>query len=151
RRLEAERNFTTARQAVDRFFTRVSEDRLLNEPAMLRLRKDLLSTAREFYQRFVDERRHDPAVRAELGEAHLRLLLISQALGAVGEGVKQGEEAVRIFTALAAARPADVGYRTQLTRSWNNVGGLYREAGRWDDAEAAQKRAIALYQGLAAA
>src|SRR5262249_4834086 len=88
RRLEAERDFTPARQAVDRFFTRVSEERLLNEPAMLRLRKDLLSTAREFYQRFVDERRHDPAVRAELGESHLRLLLISRALGEVGEGVK---------------------------------------------------------------
>jgi serine/threonine-protein kinase len=44
RRQEAERNFELARAAVDRYYTRVSEDRLLNEPQMDRLRKDLLET-----------------------------------------------------------------------------------------------------------
>jgi serine/threonine-protein kinase len=38
----AESNFHMARDAVDRFYTRVSEDKLLNEPHMDRLRKELL-------------------------------------------------------------------------------------------------------------
>ena len=47
---KAETNFALARDAVDRFYVKVSEDRLLNEPHMERLRRELLETGREFYQ-----------------------------------------------------------------------------------------------------
>ena len=44
-------HYELALAAVERYFTRVSEDRLLNEPHMEGLRKDLLETAGEFYRR----------------------------------------------------------------------------------------------------
>src|SRR5262249_59171455 len=105
RRQEAERNFELARDAVDRYYTRVSEDRLLNEPQMERLRKDLLETAREFYQKFVDQRQGDPRARADLGHASLRLAAIASALGAVAEAIGHDERARVIFAGLAAQHP----------------------------------------------
>src|SRR5262249_15052587 len=43
-------NLRLARQAVDRFLTGVSENRLLHEPAMEGLRKELLQSAVGFYE-----------------------------------------------------------------------------------------------------
>ncbi|HKB37369.1 MAG TPA: serine/threonine-protein kinase [Gemmataceae bacterium] len=66
---KAEHNFKLARDAVDRFHTKVSENRLLNEPGFQPLRKELLETAMEFYERFVRERAGDPAVLADQAPA----------------------------------------------------------------------------------
>ena len=45
----AETNLQLAVEAVDEFFTQVSQDTLLNEPGMRPLRKSLLESARRFY------------------------------------------------------------------------------------------------------
>src|SRR5262249_21771521 len=74
--VKAEANFAMARDAVDRFYTRVSEDKLLNEPHMDRLRRELLELARDFYQKFADERKDDPRARFDLGYAYIRLSFI---------------------------------------------------------------------------
>ena len=42
-----------ARQAVNQFFTHVSEERLLNQPGLHPLRKSLLQDAQRFYEEFV--------------------------------------------------------------------------------------------------
>src|SRR5262249_46295016 len=52
-RNRAEVSFRQAREAVDRYFTRVSEDTLLNEPGLQSLRKRLLEDALTYYQLFV--------------------------------------------------------------------------------------------------
>ena len=41
-KIRAEENFNRAREAVDMYLTRVSEDQLLNEPGLQPLRRDLL-------------------------------------------------------------------------------------------------------------
>src|SRR5207245_7988957 len=55
-----ERNFQLAREAVDRYYTKVSEEVLLNEPGLEPLRKKLLEAAGEFYKKFAEERGNDP-------------------------------------------------------------------------------------------
>ncbi len=47
-RAQAETNFRLARQAVDDYFTRVSQNKLLNVPGMQPLRKELLETALDY-------------------------------------------------------------------------------------------------------
>ena len=56
----AEESFRQARQAVNQFFTRVSEERLLNQPGLHPLRKGLLQDAQRFYEDFLHQRGNDP-------------------------------------------------------------------------------------------
>jgi serine/threonine protein kinase len=67
----ADRNFRQALQAVDDYFTQVSENTLLKSPlpGLQPLRKELLETAVKYYQAFVEEHREDPVLRAELAAA----------------------------------------------------------------------------------
>src|SRR5262249_3191746 len=109
--VKAEANYAMARDAVDRFYTRVSEDKLLNEPHMDRLRKELLGLARDFYQKFADERRTDPRARLDLGNAYIRLAHIGHTIGSETEGVGHAEKARAMFTALTAEHPGIAAYR----------------------------------------
>src|SRR4029077_7800029 len=66
----AEANFRKARQAVDEYFTLVSESKLLDIPGLQPLRKQLLEAAQRYYQGFVDEREQDPKLRGELAATY---------------------------------------------------------------------------------
>ena len=62
-----------ARQAVDQYFTRVSQSKLLDLPTLLPLRKELLEDAARYYQTLLSERGDSPALLADLAVADLRL------------------------------------------------------------------------------
>ena len=68
----ADANFRRARQAVEDYFTTVSEDILLDEPGMQPLRKKLLGTALEYHQVFLKEHANDQGIEAELAVSHRR-------------------------------------------------------------------------------
>jgi tetratricopeptide (TPR) repeat protein len=146
---ESEANFALARDAVDRFYTRVSQDTLLNEPHMGRLRKELLGSAREFYEKFVARRQADAAVRSLLGSSHLRLADIAADGGHTAEAISHDEQARAIFEALAAARPDDPQPRADLAIALNNLALAYQSAGRNLDAEATHRLALAGRERLA--
>ena len=80
-RKRSEESFQEAMSAVNDLFTRVSEERLLNEPGLQEVRRDLLDRARSYYERFLKRREHDPALQAELAETKFRMGLIEEALG----------------------------------------------------------------------
>ena len=63
---KAEANFRKRRQAVDDYFTLVSESRLFDVPGLQPLRKQLLEAALKFYESFVNQRGHEPQLQAEL-------------------------------------------------------------------------------------
>src|SRR5262249_34454314 len=71
----AEENFRLARQAVDEYFTQVSENTLLNSgvPGMQPVRKDLLRTALRFHREFQARHSEDPSLQAELARAWYRI------------------------------------------------------------------------------
>jgi serine/threonine protein kinase/tetratricopeptide (TPR) repeat protein len=69
---KAEENYQKARQAVDRYFTIVSQSDLLDEPALQPLRKELLEAALEYYQEFLRERADDRELKVELAAAYFR-------------------------------------------------------------------------------
>jgi tetratricopeptide (TPR) repeat protein len=71
-RQRAEMNFERARQAVDRYYTLVSQSALLDEPGLQPLRRDLLEAALGYYRQFLSERAGDPRLKAELAAAHIR-------------------------------------------------------------------------------
>ncbi len=81
---EAERagaNFEKARNVVARFYVRVSENVLLDEPGMQRLRAELLTIAGEYYERFVAEAKDRPELRTEMARTIYKLAKITKDLG----------------------------------------------------------------------
>jgi serine/threonine-protein kinase len=147
---QAERNFALARDAVDRSYTQVSEDRLLNEPHMERLRKELLGTALEFYQRFVDERRGDPQARFDLGLAHHRLSVITRDTGSLDQALEYAEQMRAIFVELARIDPKNRRYQEELASSHDNLGKLFADSRRTQEAEAAYRKAVEIQEALVA-
>ena len=69
-RQEAQANLKEALAAVDQMLTRVSEERLRHVPQMEPIRRDLLQDALKFYQRFLERRSDDPAIRRETALAY---------------------------------------------------------------------------------
>jgi len=80
-RLRADENFQRARQAVDDYFTAISENELLDEAGMESLRRELLEGALEYYLGFAEQQTDDPAVLGELAAAHSRIAQIYAATG----------------------------------------------------------------------
>src|SRR5205823_168731 len=69
----AEAGEAQARDAVDQFLTRVTDDAILKAPGLQGLRRDLLRSALRFYEEFLEQRRDDPGLRAALADVQLRV------------------------------------------------------------------------------
>jgi serine/threonine protein kinase/tetratricopeptide (TPR) repeat protein len=147
----AEASSMQARRAVDRFFTRVSEERLLNQPGLHSLRKELLRDARGFYEQFLAERAGDPALRVELARARSRLARITADIGSPAEADDRFRPAIADWDALLATRPGDADYREELALTLNGRASvLLRLEGRRDEALAADRRALELIEAALA-
>jgi hypothetical protein len=106
-RKRAEENFRQTRQAVDRYFTMVSESRLLDVAGSEALRKELLSAALDYYQRFPKTDSDDAEVQAEFAAAYFRMAQIQNATGA-GDWLPTFEKGSEILARLiAAGTPVD--------------------------------------------
>ena len=72
-RQQAEQNLKRARQAVDQYFTRVSQSKLFDVPTLQPLRKELLEDAVHYYQTLLSDRGESPTLLADLAVADLLL------------------------------------------------------------------------------
>ncbi|HVX62443.1 MAG TPA: serine/threonine-protein kinase, partial [Pirellulales bacterium] len=102
-RLAADQSFHQARQAVDAF-VQLGEDELANKPMQRALRRKFLETALEYYHDFLNQRRDDPNVQAELAASSTRVEQMIDEL-AVLEG----------YAPLAFLSDMRVGKELQLT------------------------------------
>ena len=79
-RQAAERFSQLAREAVDKYFTRVSENTLLNQPGMQPLQRELLRDALTYYQQLAAEISDDESSEEELALALFRVGLIEEVV-----------------------------------------------------------------------
>jgi tetratricopeptide (TPR) repeat protein len=118
-RAQAEANARQARQAVDRYYTRISESVLLYEPTLEPLREQLLKDALQYYQDFVRQETDDPETLAELAAANLRITSMAYAFGNNEDWLTAMERAAAAMEQLlrADARiPDSVSLRTGVVR-----------------------------------
>jgi eukaryotic-like serine/threonine-protein kinase len=118
---QAEANFRKAREAVDEYFTKVSQSKLLNVPGLQPLRKDLLESARKYYDQFLRDRGTDRTVRAEAAQAWYRLGYIESEVGTEAEAAKDFQEAVAMYEALARDYPGEPNYPYKLSTALINL------------------------------
>nr|WP_303652730.1 serine/threonine-protein kinase [Paludisphaera mucosa] len=150
---EAEENFNLAQQAVEDYLTRISQDKLLlieDSVDMRRLRKDLLQSALQYYEKFVAERRDDPKLRRRLAKAHHNLGVIQTDIAAPQDAVVALEIALQIWDALLESTPADVGLALDRTRTLQRLGKIRKLQDRPAEALGAYYRAIAALEALIA-
>ncbi len=149
-------NLGLARQAVEEYFTRVSQDTLLkrqNAPSLrdLReLRKDLLDVALRYYQTFVAQHQDDPALQVELAKAYGRVGEITSEIGSKPRALEAHQQAMAIWAKLAEAAPRDVKTQSGLGVSHFHIGVVQRQLGRGALALASYDQALATWERVAA-
>lgn len=139
---QATRNFAWAQEAVDRFFTRVSEDHLLNQSGMQPLRKQLLGLAANYYDKFIIARPSDANSRKELAEAYRRLARITAITESESAAIPVLEKGIDAFRKLADANPDVLEYRIGLASCLTDLGRYRRVVGDRLKCDEAYKAAI---------
>jgi tetratricopeptide (TPR) repeat protein len=148
-RERAEENFRLSLRAVEKYLTNVGESAELKAVGLEKLRRDLLATAQEFYERFTRERGGDPGLRADLGQAYFRLGYISGQLGELDKAAEFYGRMQSVFAALARDNPDNPDHLAKLAMSHNDLGAAYKSAGRMQEAEANYLEARRLREQLA--
>jgi serine/threonine protein kinase/tetratricopeptide (TPR) repeat protein len=150
----AQENFRRALQAVDDYFTQVSESTLLKSPlpGLQPLRRQLLQTALTYYQGFAQQHHDDPALQAELARAYFRVALISEELGAKADALKAYREACDAWEKLRQDDPANPTYLHELAQSYGRLGSLQSKSpDEGENALASLQQACALAEAVAGA
>src|SRR5262249_44535222 len=123
-------------------FTQVSESKLLNVPGLQPLRKDLLESARAYYEAFLRHRCDDPNLRAEAGAAAYRVAIITQLLGAADRARPIMEQARAAYLGLTKDHPEVTKYWVDLAICDNDLGRLYHATGDRETAARYHREAL---------
>jgi serine/threonine-protein kinase len=150
-RAKAEESFRQARAAVDEYFTAVSESKLLDQPRLEPLRKELLDSARRYYRRFLQQRGGDRSVRAEAAATYYRVAMVTLLIGSPAEALADAQEASALYRGLMRDHPGEDRYRSDLAICYNDLGNMLRQLGRSEEALRAYRDALALREVVARA
>ena len=121
----AQTNFRMANRAVRDYLTSVSQNTLLKQQDSVDLRdlrRELLTSALDYYKDFVRQRGGDPQLRRELAEAHYRLGEIAGEIGTIGESIAAFEAARSIWRELQANAPDDPAIRAHFAECQLAIG-----------------------------
>lgn len=101
----AQQNFRQARQAVDDFYTKVSQSTLLEAAGLQPLRKELMDAALEYYKSFAAQSNDDPVIRAELAKTYFRVAEITNSTGRAHEAIITLGQAADLIADLSSKYP----------------------------------------------
>ena len=139
--------------AIKRFYIGASQDVLLKAPRPESLRKRLLSSALEFYQKLqsaLASSGTDPLTQAELARAFHNAGTITAWIGSRPDAIAAHRRALEIRETLAAGGDgARSDAREELALSCLALGALLEDLRHNDEAEEQLRRASAILEGLA--
>jgi serine/threonine-protein kinase len=135
---DASRKYRIACSVVDLFCTHVSEARLLHQPGMEALRKQLLEDARKFYDKF-NEESDDPAIELERAMAYLRLAQLTAKLDSLERALPLYDEGIKLLTAL---REGD--HRLEIAKAYRETADVQSQTRQVAQAETNYRKAITI-------
>lgn len=144
----SEASFQDALGAVNDFFTRVSEDRLLNEPGFQVLRKDLLELARDYYGQLIERRSGDSTLESEVAASHFRLGLIIEELDSAAAAQPSYDKALTLQRELCRKQPDSKERQQALSKTINALGRLATRTGDFDTARKLFDETVSLREAL---
>ncbi len=148
-RQKAEAQSIRAREAVEIYLNRVTDNSRLREAGFSQLRKELLESALPFYEVLAESGGDDPQLLADRAWALGRLGVIHQDLSEPQKSMAALRHAVEIESELVARFPENPEYRSGLRVRLNNLAVIARKAGDVDGALEWSRRALDLAKGLA--
>ena len=117
-RKTAEENFQRTREAVDEFFTLVSQSTLFDVPGLQPLRKDLLEKALNYYREMAEKRGDDPSILAGLAVAHLRLAQVYHEVDRNDDAIAALEAGLDVAERLRRQHPNASEHHRRLGGYW---------------------------------
>ena len=145
---DARHHFHNAQAAVDRLGLQVGEQ-LAGVPGAGRIRRELLLSAKEYYQRFAEEAKNDPALRADLALTYSKIGSLTEKIGATVEAIASHENALHLFQQLVTETPDSIDSQCRLAACQNNLALVLARVGRTDEARRAHGEAIRIQTALA--
>ncbi|HEV3416720.1 MAG TPA: protein kinase, partial [Pirellulales bacterium] len=146
-RIEADRGFREARDAVNDYFTQVSENKLLNVPGLQPLRKDLLESALQYYQEFLKEHADDPTLHSDVALTWYRVGRIEEEIDKNADAAGDLEKA-QVIQEEIAKNSSDPATQAALADTYNALGDLAQQTVKLDDARRWFQRARDLRKQL---
>jgi serine/threonine protein kinase len=147
-RVRAEQNFGMAREAVDKYFTRVSDSPQLKAKGLEKLRRELLREARTFYEQLASQAGHQPDIEAERGRAYDRLAAITEEIGSVSESLGFSRQAQKIHEGLVCEHSENRDYASALARSLDQSARTQGARAEYTSAKTDIARAVTIYERL---
>ncbi|MDV6030450.1 MAG: protein kinase [Phycisphaera sp. RhM] len=126
----SEESFKQALDAVNDFFTTVSEETLLDQPGLKPLRHDLMRQALEYYKRFLVQRADDPTIADLMGVTHYRVGLITAEIESHDAALEHFDRAIEIQRRSVDHRPDSESNLRELANSFNARGDSLFHLGR---------------------
>jgi tetratricopeptide (TPR) repeat protein len=149
RRRQAIENLKDAHAAVDQLLTRVGRDKLADTPHMERVRRELLTDALRFYQKFLQKKDLDGALQLQAARAYISAGAIQLRLGDPGEAEKSISQGIALLKKLLTRQPpANLEYQDLLAEGWIYLGQARLWANRTREAEEAFQKARSIATGL---
>ena len=148
----ARKRYGLALEAIEKFYTGVSEDVLLKEERLRDLRKRLLEVPRDFYERLTDELAdsEEPSQRHALARACMALADITDNIGSKADALVLYQRAVGVLQDLLEQDPTTTDYRAQLAIGHTRLASLQHAVGEVDEALASYEKGIELHEALLA-
>ncbi len=132
-----------ALDTIDGYLTNVGENRLLDVPSLQPLRKELLASATSSYEALLRERPGDPAIRAELARARMRLASVTAIVGTYDEAMSQLNRSLEEFDAIVRQTPSDLAARDGRLTCLSSISATQLRDSRLDDCARTLERQIA--------
>jgi serine/threonine protein kinase/tetratricopeptide (TPR) repeat protein len=146
---EAVADFQLARESVDQYATRVSQNLKLRQEDLRPLRKELLESVAPFYEKLLARHADDPDVHTERARAYLRLAKITEEIADKSQAVALYEKGVALLEQLHQADPDNRFHRGHLAEARTELVTLYTQSGRMAEALAESTKLLALHEALA--
>ena len=152
-RARAERHFASVRQLANTFMFDI-DNSIRDLPGATGARALLVKTALQYLDTLSREAGPDPSLRRELAEAYAKLADIQGGVDEPNIGDSQAAlssyaKSISLFTALAAAEPADDALKARLGTVLLNHGRLLAVSGDARAAAAESRQGLALIESLA--
>ena len=111
----SEANFALAQESVEKYLTTVADSKALLDPDLAETRRQLIQSAREFYEQFISLKADDASSRAKLGTAYGKLAQIAANTDSDTTACAEYASKSRaVFTQLLAEDPANPAYSIGL-------------------------------------
>jgi tetratricopeptide (TPR) repeat protein len=147
----AEADYRQAREAVDRFYTRMIVKGTLDRPGLEPARAEAVRALLDYYRAFLSRHGQDAALRTDAAEASLRVGAMTRDRGDKRDALAALTQARGLLEALVREQPGDAKRRRDLAECLDSTCAALGELGRGAQAIAAGRAACEAWRQVLAA